>query len=63
VDQIALNYNYALPFMQSADISSLSYLKHDEAIINATDKRFPTLHIENIDLKELKVHAFWKVLK
>lgn len=55
VEQVALNYNKILPFLQRVGISSLSFLRRGDGIsATSPDNRFPFLSTGHVDVAELQ---------
>lgn len=63
VDQVALNYDKLLPFLEEVGIKQLHFLGHaDERQDSPHDARFPHLVIDAISVDELKDHIFWTTI-
>ncbi len=60
ISHVALNYGRALPFLDAVGISSLTYLQHNPAPQDKSEPRFQSLHFGQLDMTELREHAFWK---
>jgi histidinol-phosphatase (PHP family) len=62
VEQVALNYDKLLPFLEEVGIKHLHFLGHgEERQENPHDTRFPHLVIDAISVDKLKEHPFWTV--
>ncbi|OCT51109.1 putative histidinol-phosphatase [Cladophialophora carrionii] len=68
IDQVAHSYGRVLQFLDKVGIQSLSFIRHGESTGTAerkgsTDERFPSLHVECVDVKDLNVNKFQQVTK
>jgi histidinol-phosphatase (PHP family) len=63
VDQISLNFQRVVDFLDSTGISTVHYLRvaETEAQASAPDARFPRTEIGSISVEELKKLDFWQV--
>ncbi|EER40179.1 histidinol-phosphatase [Histoplasma capsulatum var. duboisii H88] len=62
IDQVALNYNRMLEFIEQVGISTLHYLEYCSELpssSNSFDRRFPHTGLRSVSLADLKQLAFW----
>ena len=64
IDQVAACYDQVLTFLERVGIETLTSVKHCERSTQegkvSADDRFPTLLFEQVDVKEIKKHEFWR---
>lgn len=58
VEQVGLNYEKVLEFVESCGIKELHFLERGGV---AFDDRFPGVSVSSASLADLKGHAFWSV--
>ena len=58
-DQVALNYGHALPFLNEAGITTITFLQHYAPRGRSLDSRFPTLDFVQMQLDQLRSLPFW----
>ena len=62
VEQVGLNYDKLVPFLEDVGVKEVSFLAHkEERQERPYDARFPNLAVEAISVDELQKHPFWVV--